>query len=119
MFWSLCVIYFVRDCTSYLVTHPNEGELSYHVSTGLILFQFFLATTLLEGWNSLQTMEGLIASTWIKNPFGFFNTFIQPKLNRQNEAENTTIVICEVNLSLGLSLTLESLFIPNLCVIAK
>jgi hypothetical protein len=67
MFWSLCVIYFVRDCTSYLVTHPNEGELSYHVSTGLILVQFFL-----EGWNSLQALEGLIASTWMETPIWIF-----------------------------------------------
>ncbi len=52
--------------------YPNEGELSYQVSTGIILVQFFLARTLSEGWNSLQAMEDLTAPTWMKTPIWIF-----------------------------------------------
>jgi hypothetical protein len=72
---SLCVIHFVRDCPSYSVPHPNEGELSYQVSFNLTNFSpvFLGYNTLLEGWNSLQAMEDFNSTHLDENThFGFF-----------------------------------------------
>jgi hypothetical protein len=75
-----------------------------NVSTGLIFSPVFLGLQqLLEGWNSLQPI-GRFNSTHLDENTHldfFFTISSSPKLNRQNEAENTTIVICEVTLSFG------------------